>query len=98
MYGAIHEAVGTTKGFFIWMDLPAHVYVNANGTLTLSGIELRSNTRELLAVAFWVPHTPVNTPEAPIYVCGMHSVASLASNATAHFTNGDAVLIEFDAV
>jgi hypothetical protein len=62
-----------------------------------TAVELRDDTRQLLAVAFWVAHTPDNTPEAPIYVRGMHSVASPASSATAHFTNGDAVLIEFDA-
>jgi hypothetical protein len=44
-----------------------------------------------------VAHDPDNTPEAPIYVRGMRRVASNASNATAHFTNADAVLIEFDA-
>ncbi|KAG1666190.1 hypothetical protein FOA52_012037 [Chlamydomonas sp. UWO 241] len=96
-YGAPHEVVGTTKGFSIQMDLSARDYIYANGTLTPSGIELRSNTRELLAVVFWVAHTPDNTPEAPIYVRGVHTVASLASNATTHFTNGDAVMIEFDA-
>ncbi|KAG1668073.1 hypothetical protein FOA52_010483 [Chlamydomonas sp. UWO 241] len=79
------------------IDLPASDIINANGTLTPSGIELRSSTRELLAVAFWVAHTPDNTPAAPIYVRGVHSVASPASKATAHFTNRDAVLIEFDA-
>ncbi|KAG1659401.1 hypothetical protein FOA52_004403 [Chlamydomonas sp. UWO 241] len=79
------------------MDLPASDYLNANETLTPSRIELCSNTRKLLAVAFWVAHTLDNKPDAPIYVRGVHSVASSASNATAHFTNGDAVLIEFDA-
>ncbi|KAG1654711.1 hypothetical protein FOA52_005912 [Chlamydomonas sp. UWO 241] len=79
------------------MDLPALDYINANGTLTPSGIELRNNTRQLLAVAFWVAHTPDNMPEAPIYVRGVHSVASPVSNATAQFTNKDAVMIEFDA-
>ncbi|KAG1657465.1 hypothetical protein FOA52_003001 [Chlamydomonas sp. UWO 241] len=96
-YGALHEVVGTTKGFSIWIDLPASDYINANGTLTRSDIELRSNSRELLAVAFWVAHTPDNTPKAPIFVRGVHSVASPASNATAHFKNGDAVLVEFNA-
>ncbi|KAG1666006.1 hypothetical protein FOA52_010916 [Chlamydomonas sp. UWO 241] len=64
-YGAPHEVVGTTKGFSLWMDLPALDYINANGTLTPSGIELRNNTRQLLAVAFWVAHTFDNTPGPP---------------------------------
>ncbi|KAG1680443.1 hypothetical protein FOA52_015536 [Chlamydomonas sp. UWO 241] len=96
-YGAMHEVVDATKGFSIRMDLPACDYIYANGTLTLSGIDLHRNTRELLAVAFWVAHTPDNAPEAPIYLRDVRSVASRASNATAHFTNEDAVLFEFDA-
>ncbi|KAG1660743.1 hypothetical protein FOA52_010617 [Chlamydomonas sp. UWO 241] len=88
---------GHDQRLSIWMDLAARDYIYANGTLTPSGIDLRSNTRELLAVAFWVAHAPDNTPEAPIYVRGVHSVASRASNATAHFINEDAVLVTFDA-
>ncbi|KAG1666623.1 hypothetical protein FOA52_005832 [Chlamydomonas sp. UWO 241] len=97
IYGRPHQAVSTTKGFSLWMDLAARDYINVNGTLTPSGSELQRNTRELLAVAFWVAHAPDNTPEAPIYVRDVRSVASGASNATAHFANENIVLFEFDA-